>query len=109
MHTRNYRIPAYVFLDLPFRTKDLQTSLRKQHEHVQFKTERLAAMRIILIDLTIDELAPSLSCDPSVNACMYRKCEHCKHNTNETAAPYEPDLLLRLRLSPLDGFSGPNA
>ena len=59
-------------------------------ENLQFMAEKLSAM-LIIPTAQIEELAASLSCDPSVNVCMYRQCENCKHNTIETAAPYDPE------------------
>ena len=56
--------------------------------------EKLSAMRIIPT-AQIEELAASLSCDPSVKACMYMECENCKHNAIEITAPYGPEELVK--------------
>ena len=82
---------------LPATTKDLQTCLCKQHENVQSMAEKLSTIWIIPT-VQIEELAASLSCDPSVNVCRYRECENCKHDTNEIAVPYDSeDLVKRLQ------------
>jgi len=52
-------------------------------------------VQIIATDLKIEELAASLSCDPSVNAYMCRECENCKCNTIEIAASYDPYDLVK--------------
>ena len=83
------------FWALPPTTKVLQTCRCKQHENLQFVAEKLSVMRIIPTYLRIDEFAASISCDPSVNVYIYRKCEHCMDNTIEIAAPYDRDDLVK--------------
>ena len=61
----------------------------------QFMAEKLSAMRTTPTDMNIEQLAASLSCDPSVNTCMYRECENCECNILEIAALYDADDLVK--------------